>query len=83
MAIEHVFIINNTSILPVSALRASASMTGQCNSACAWWTQDEMLAHRLGLVPLKADPALFSEKTGALAEQHLILPKLYRAADDI
>ncbi|XP_066584066.1 DNA-directed RNA polymerases I and III subunit RPAC1 [Prorops nasuta] len=36
MAIEKVFILNNTSIV-----------------------QDEVLAHRLGLVPLKADPRLF------------------------
>ena len=27
--------------------------------------QDEMLAHRLGLVPLRVDPSRFSEKTGA------------------
>lgn len=36
MAIEKVFIYNNTSII-----------------------QDEILAHRLGLVPIKADPRLF------------------------
>lgn len=36
MAIEKVFIYNNTSII-----------------------QDEVLAHRLGLVPIKADPRLF------------------------
>lgn len=36
MAIEKVFIYNNTSIV-----------------------QDEVLAHRLGLVPIKADPRLF------------------------
>lgn len=36
MAIEKVFIYNNTSIV-----------------------QDEILAHRLGLVPIKADPRLF------------------------
>jgi DNA-directed RNA polymerase alpha subunit len=36
MAIEKVFVYNNTSIL-----------------------QDEVLAHRLGLIPLKADPRLF------------------------
>ncbi|KAK9810934.1 hypothetical protein WJX73_009740 [Symbiochloris irregularis] len=42
MAIEHVFIINNTSIIP-----------------------DEMLAHRLGLIPIKADAALFQENAAA------------------
>ncbi|KAI4495957.1 hypothetical protein M0802_008172 [Mischocyttarus mexicanus] len=36
MAIEKVFILNNTSLI-----------------------QDEVLAHRLGLIPLKADPRLF------------------------
>jgi len=36
MAIEKVFVYNNTSLL-----------------------QDEVLAHRLGLIPLKADPRLF------------------------
>lgn len=36
MAIEKVFIYNNTSII-----------------------QDEVLAHRLGLIPIKADPKLF------------------------
>eukprot|EP00271_Cylindrocystis_brebissonii_P006626 TRINITY_DN19394_c0_g2_i1.p1 TRINITY_DN19394_c0_g2~~TRINITY_DN19394_c0_g2_i1.p1 ORF type:complete len:315 (+),score=68.73 TRINITY_DN19394_c0_g2_i1:139-945(+) len=40
MAIEKVFIANNTSIV-----------------------QDEVLAHRLGLVPLDVDPRLFSFKT--------------------
>ncbi|XP_057656634.1 DNA-directed RNA polymerases I and III subunit RPAC1 [Diorhabda carinulata] len=39
MAIEKVFIHNNTSII-----------------------QDEVLAHRLGLIPLKADPRLFEYK---------------------
>lgn len=36
MAIEKVFIYNNTSIV-----------------------QDEVLAHRLGLIPIRADPRLF------------------------
>jgi len=36
MAVEKVFVYNNTSLL-----------------------QDEVLAHRLGLIPLKADPRLF------------------------
>jgi len=40
MAIEHVFFINNTSII-----------------------QDEVLAHRLGLVPLSIDPDKFAFKT--------------------
>lgn len=39
MAIEKVYISNNTSII-----------------------QDEVLAHRLGLIPLKADPRLFDYK---------------------
>lgn len=36
MAIEKVFMYNNTSVIP-----------------------DEVLAHRLGLIPLKADPRKF------------------------
>jgi DNA-directed RNA polymerase I and III subunit RPAC1 len=39
MAIEKVFILNNTSMI-----------------------QDEMLSHRLGLIPIKADPRLFRER---------------------
>jgi DNA-directed RNA polymerase I and III subunit RPAC1 len=39
MAIEKVFITNNTSVI-----------------------QDEVLAHRLGLIPLKADPTQFKFK---------------------
>lgn len=40
MAIEHVFVVNNTSIIP-----------------------DEVLAHRLGLVPIHADPRKFDYNT--------------------
>ena len=40
IAIEKVFIYNNTSII-----------------------QDEVLAHRLGLIPLKADPRLFEYRS--------------------
>lgn len=39
MAIEHVYIVNNTSII-----------------------QDEVLSHRLGLIPLRVDPRLFEWK---------------------
>ena len=45
MAIEKVFIYNNTSII-----------------------QDEVLSHRLGLIPLKADPRLFKMKPPAEEE---------------
>lgn len=41
MAIEHVVVVNNTSLL-----------------------QDEILAHRLGLIPIKADPRRFKFKPG-------------------
>jgi DNA-directed RNA polymerase I and III subunit RPAC1 len=41
MAIEKVYIANNTSVI-----------------------QDEVLAHRLGLLPIKADPRLFDYKSG-------------------
>ena len=39
MAIEHVYILNNTSVI-----------------------QDEVLSHRLGLIPLMVDPRLFHYK---------------------
>lgn len=41
MAIDKVFILNNTSMV-----------------------EDEVLAHRLGLIPIKADPRLFRERVG-------------------
>lgn len=53
MAIEHVFIVNNTSII-----------------------QDEVLAHRLGLIPLAVDPRLFAFKaadTPATADNTIVL----------
>ena len=40
MAVEKVFIYNNTSII-----------------------QDEVLAHRLGLIPISADPRLFEYRS--------------------
>ena len=43
MAIEKVYIYQNTSILP-----------------------DEVLAHRLGLIPILANPNLFTEKIGKM-----------------
>jgi len=46
MAIEKVFIYNNTSII-----------------------QDEILSHRLGLIPLKADPRLFQMKPSSLSAE--------------
>ena len=48
MAIEKVFIYNNTSII-----------------------QDEILSHRLGLIPLKADPRLFQMKPSSLSVEGL------------
>uniref|UniRef100_A0A3B4ADQ6 DNA-directed RNA polymerases I and III subunit RPAC1 n=1 Tax=Periophthalmus magnuspinnatus TaxID=409849 RepID=A0A3B4ADQ6_9GOBI len=45
MAIEKVFIYNNTSIV-----------------------QDEVLAHRLGLIPIRADPRLFEYRNSAAEE---------------
>lgn len=45
MAIEHVYIVNNTSVI-----------------------QDEVLSHRLGLIPLKVDPRLFQYKVGICVE---------------
>src|SRR5690606_15331686 len=55
MAIEDVYIRNNTSILP-----------------------DEMLAHRLGLIPIKADPRLFVErKEGEYTDKDTIVFNLH------
>ena len=48
MAIEKVFIYDNTSIV-----------------------QDEVLAHRLGLIPIKADPDEFDFKQCIYANLHL------------
>ncbi|KAL4514328.1 hypothetical protein Ndes2437A_g01045 [Nannochloris sp. 'desiccata'] len=55
MAIEHVFIVNNTSII-----------------------QDEVLAHRLGLIPLNVDPRLFDFKATdeTATERNTIVMKL-------
>ncbi|GIL92055.1 hypothetical protein Vretimale_14969 [Volvox reticuliferus] len=55
MAIEHVFVINNTSII-----------------------QDEVLAHRLGLVPLLIPPHLFEAKMAeeAPSEKNTVVFKL-------
>lgn len=44
MAIEKVYVYNNTSII-----------------------QDEVLAHRMGLIPLKADPRLFEYKSDGIS----------------
>lgn len=56
MAIEHVFYINNTSIIT-----------------------DEVLAHRLGLIPLQVDPSLFEYKTReeASSEKNTFVLKLH------
>eukprot|EP00887_Chlorella_sp_A99_P005135 scaffold25.g5135.t1 len=55
MAIEHVYVINNTSVI-----------------------QDEVLAHRLGLVPLQVDPERFGyrSKEEAPSEKNTIVLKL-------
>lgn len=55
MAIENVFIIDNTSII-----------------------QDEVLAHRLGLIPIRVDPRLFEfrAETDAATERNTIVLKL-------
>ena len=50
MAIDKVFVYNNTSII-----------------------QDEVLAHRLGLVPINADPRLFEYRSGGESLQSLNL----------
>eukprot|EP00740_Mantoniella_antarctica_P010139 CAMPEP_0181378888 /NCGR_PEP_ID=MMETSP1106-20121128/18711_1 /TAXON_ID=81844 /ORGANISM="Mantoniella antarctica, Strain SL-175" /LENGTH=518 /DNA_ID=CAMNT_0023497801 /DNA_START=121 /DNA_END=1677 /DNA_ORIENTATION=- len=56
MAIEKVFIVNNTSIV-----------------------QDEVFAHRLGLVPIRADPRMFEYKSEAEApsERNTVVFKMH------
>ena len=56
MAVEKVFIVNNTSII-----------------------QDEVLSHRLGLVPIRADPRLFEYKSESEApsERNTIVFKMH------
>ena len=46
MAIEKVFVYNNTSIIP-----------------------DEVLAHRLGLIPIRADPRLFEYRQEGMCQK--------------
>ena len=109
MAIEHVFLVNNTSIIavrhsllacalhklcrtlmrtlgrvsedstpeqPLLHLRTSlsaAAILARCLYMLALLTvafptaQDEVLSHRLGLVPIRADPDLFESKAGQSA----------------
>ena len=53
---------------PASAYRRHGTSAGVKGLApCQLWAvvQDEVLAHRLGLVPLKLDPELFQDKAGA------------------
>ena len=50
MAIEKVFLLNNTSMI-----------------------QDEMLCHRLGLIPIRADPRFFKERTEEEADEHNVI----------
>jgi len=65
MAIEEVFIYNNTTVI-----------------------QDEVLSHRLGLLPIKVDPRLFTYKVSFYysgTHQYCITPtfKLYRVEHGI
>ena len=61
MAIEKVYIYNNTSII-----------------------QDEILSHRLGLVPLKADPRLFQMKESFIStEGSIILESTMKGLDTV
>lgn len=55
IAIEHIFMINNTSII-----------------------QDEVLSHRLGLVPIKMNPALLEQRSSeeAASEKNTVIFKL-------
>ena len=50
MAIEKVFVLNNSSMI-----------------------EDEVLAHRLGLIPIHADPRMFKEKCDEDADEHNVI----------
>ena len=50
MAVDKVFIYNNTSII-----------------------QDEVLAHRLGLIPIKVDPRLFEYRTAGNTQSYSVI----------
>lgn len=74
MAIEHVFYIDNTSVIAVSCRLSGLYFSfdagfAQCHhdlgeSHLLGLVQDEVLAHRLGLVPIHANPRLFIDKKG-------------------
>jgi DNA-directed RNA polymerase I and III subunit RPAC1 len=69
MAIEKVFIVNNTSIVVVSCFDGLPFCLVEVpllSLTCAADMQCEVLSHRLGLVPIRADPDLFRSKTGML-----------------
>ncbi len=88
VAIEHVFVINNTSIIQARAPHPRATLMppgSRCRAArphaCALGrggAQDEVLAHRLGLVPIAVDPALLEFKTAeeAPSEKNTLVFKL-------
>ncbi|PNH12481.1 DNA-directed RNA polymerases I and III subunit RPAC1 [Tetrabaena socialis] len=93
MAIEHVFVVNNTSIIqPVSDAAAEPNANTpfwqpamSSNQQPAYWMRpgwclppDEVLAHRLGLVPLLVPPHLFEPKVPeeAPSEKNTVVFKL-------
>ena len=69
MAIERVFIINNTSIVMVRACVALPDIDADLLppiTSTGGVAQCEVLSHRLGLVPIRIDPEHFDRKTGML-----------------
>lgn len=58
MAIEHVYVHNNTGVIP-----------------------DEVLAHRLGLIPLNADASKFEFCQGSPTDKNTLVFKLSASCD--
>jgi hypothetical protein len=65
-------------LLPCSCSCTHRPDTGGCLHVCCARTQDEVFAHRLGMVPLRVDPALLEAKVAeeAPGEKNTLVFKL-------